>query len=274
MRNLPKKANSKFRYFLLALIAIGITGCSDDDDEVVVTSQATGTINVEDQILSGNFLKVTSVNASTSAWLIVKKVNEDGSFSDIISHPVLIKTATNFYIKLTNTKAKNVELEDGDTLALMLYADDGDGVVEIQGNTAQDMPVMDTAGNVLIETAVITSPSIEIENQEVEESTITFTNVSTAGPGWIVVYNSTSTGSIDENDIIGYTYLMEGDNADVIVSFDDTFTFTPGQTVYTRIHQDNPNDEEFTIIESLWTDGPEIFGFGADPTITEGVIIN
>ena len=277
MRNLPGVANRKLRYFVFVLIAIGFTSCSDDDDDVdVVIPQPTGTINVEDQTLSGNILEVTSVTVSTISWLVVKKVNEDGSFTDIIASPVLIQTGTmnDIDMELKNITADDYEIEDGDTLALMLHADDGDGVFEYQGNVAQDMPIRDAAGNVYTKTLVISSPSIEIEDQDVEDNTITFTNVYTKKTGWIVVYNSTATGTIDINEIIGYSYLEEGDNTDVVVSFDDTFTFTPGQTVFTRIHLDIPDDEEFTFIENFETDWPEIFGFGADPTITESVIIN
>lgn len=275
MRNLSEDAGRYLRYLVFVLIAIGFTSCDDDDDAVVIP-QPTGTINAEDQILSGNIVEVTSVTVSTNSWLVVKKVNEDGSFTDMIADPVLIQTGTrnDFDIELDNTDADDVELEDGDTLVLMLHADDGDGVFEYEGTTGQDMPIRNAAGSVLTETFVISSPSIEIEDQDVEDDSITFTNVSTRNTGWIVVYNSTATGTIDEDDIIGYKYLEEGDNADVVVTFDDTFTFTPGQTVFARIHLDDPDDEEFTYIDDPDTDMPEIFGFGSDPIVGGSLIIN
>ena len=275
MRNLSEDAGRYLRYLVFVLIAIAYTSCDDDDDAIVIPSP-TGTINAEDQILSGNIVEVTSVTVSTNSWLVVKKVNDDDSFTDMIAEPVLIQAGTrnDFDIELDNTDADDVELEDGDTLVLMLHADDGDGVFEYEGNTGQDMPIRNSAGNVVTETFVISSPSFEIEDQDVEDNTITFTNVSTRNTGWIVVYNSTATGTIDEDDIIGYTYLEEGDNADVVVTFDDTFTFTPGQTVFARIHLDDPDDEEFTFIEDEDTDMPEIFGFDADPIVGGSLIIN
>jgi len=276
MRNLNEVAGRYLRYFVFALIAIGFTGCSDDDDNGVVIPQPTGTINAEDQTLSGNVVEVTSVTVSTNSWLVIKKVNDDGSFTDMIAEPLLIQAGTrnDFDIELDNTDAADVDLEDGDTLVLMLHADDGDGVFEYEGNTGQDMPIRNAAGNVVTETFVISSPSFEIEDQDVEDNTITFTNVSTRNTGWIVVYNSTATGTIDEDDIIGYSYLEEGDNADVVVTFDDTFTFTPGQTVFARIHLDDPDDEEFTFIDDEETDWPEFFGFGTDPIVGGSLIIN
>ena len=275
MRNLSEDAGRYLRYLVFAVIAIGLTSCDNDDDAVVIP-QPTGTINVEAQTLSGNTLEVTSVTVSTNSWLVVKKVNEDGSFTDMIADPVLIQAGTrnDIDIELDNTDAADVDLEDGDTLVLMLHADDGDGVFEFEGNTGQDMPIRNAAGNIYSATVVVSSPAIEIEEQDVEDNTITFTNVSTRSTGWIVVYNSTATGTIDEDDIIGYTYLDEGDNADVVVTFDDTFTFTPGQTVFTRIHLDDPDDEEFTYIEDQDTDMPEIFGFGVDPFVGGSLIIN
>lgn len=275
MRNLSEDAGRYLRYLVFVLIAIGFTSCDDDDDAVVIPLP-TGTINAEDQTISGNIVEVTAVTVSTNSWLVVKKVNEDGSFTDMIAEPVLIQAGTrnDFDIELDNTDAADVELEDGDTLVLMLHADDGDGVFEYEGTSGQDMPIRNAAGSVLTETFVISSPSFEIEDQDVEDNTITFTNVTTRNTGWIVVYNSTATGTIDEDDIIGYTYLEEGDNADVVVTFDDTFTFTPGQTVFARIHLDDPDDEEFTFIEDEETDWPEFFGFGANPIITGSLIIN
>src|SRR5690606_9204888 len=94
MRNLREDAGRYLRYFVFALIAIGITGCSDDDDNGVVIPQPTGTINAEDQTLSGNTVEVTSVTVSTNSWLVVKKVNDDGSFTDMIAEPVLIQAGT------------------------------------------------------------------------------------------------------------------------------------------------------------------------------------
>ena len=275
MRNLCEDANQYLRYLVFALIAIGFTSCDDDDDGVVIT-QPTGSINAEDQTLSGNVVEVTSVTVSTNSWLVIKKVNDDGTFTDMIADPVLIQTGTqnNIEIELDNTGATTVVLEDGDNLVLMLHADDGDGVFEFQGTTGQDMLIKNATGNVVTETFLISSPTFEIEDQDVEDGTITFTNVSTQRTGWIVVYNSTATGTIDEEDIVGYAYLEEGDNADVLVTFDDTFTYTAGQTVFARIHLDDPSDEEFTYIEDEETDLPEIFGFGTNPTITDSFIIN
>ncbi|QED38165.1 hypothetical protein FK178_10745 [Antarcticibacterium arcticum] len=276
MRSLSGVTGSYLRNVMFALIALSVTSCRNDDDDNGGVAQPTGTITVEDQTLSGNLLEVSSVTVSTSAWLVVKKVNDDNSFSDMIAEPVLINQGTrnDIEIELDNTNAAAVEIEDGDTLVLMLHADDGDGVFEYQGNTGQDMPIKNAAGNVVTETVVISSPSFEIEDQDVENNTITYTNVSTRRTGWIVVYNSTAAGAIDEDNIIGYTYLEEGNNADVVVTFEDTFTFTPGQTIFSRIHKDDPADEEFTYIDDPDTDMPESFGFGTDTTITGSTIIN
>ena len=277
MRNLSGDAKQYLRYLVFALIAIGFSNCSNDDDvDDVIETQPTGSITVEDQIVSQNMLVVQSVTVSTNSWLVVKKVNDDGSFSSMIAAPLLINEGTrnDIDIELDNTNAADVEIEDGTTLVLLLHTDDGDGVFEFEGDAGQDMPIKNAAGNVLTETVVISSPSFEIEDQDVDNNTITFTNVSTRSAGWIVVYNSTAAGTIDEDDIIGFTYLEEGTNENVIVTFEDSFSFTAGQTIFSRIHKDDPEDGEFTYIEDPETDLPESFGFGTDTTITGSSVIN
>ena len=204
------------------------------------------------------------------------KVNEDNTFSDPIAEPLFLEEGThsNLEIKLDNTNAADVTLEDGDTLVAILHFDDGDGIFEFEGTTGADGTINDANGSAVTEEIIVISPNFTISDQAVVDNTVTFDNVTVQNNGWIVIHNANEDGTINEEEIIGYTYVEAGSTDDVGVTFEEGFTYVPGQTIFSRIYLDDPNDEEFTFETDPATDIPEFFGFGDDTIVTDtGIVI-
>lgn len=267
----------KFSLYLgISALALGFNSCSDDDDGTVDIPDTDASIVANAQFISENTIEVSSVEVDEDAWIVVRKVNEDGSFSDPIADPEFLEEGshTNIIIQLDNSDATDVDLADGDQLVVMLHQDDGDGVFEFEGTTGADALITDANGGGVSATFDISAPSFTVTDQTVAENTITFDNVSSDEGAWIVVHNSDDAGAIDEADIVGYTYVPAGDNTDVVVTFLEDFVYTPGQTLWSRIYMDNPADEDFTFIDDSTTDNPATFGFSEDGTITGSFVIN
>lgn len=245
-------------YVGVLFLCIGLTSCSDDDDNgVIVPPSPTGSIVVEDQVISGNTLVVDQVvvsNTEGDAWLVARHASQTGAI--LAQEPLDERTHTNVELVLDD-EGTGVDLQDGDSVILMLYADDGDGVFD----AADDTLLTDSAGNPIMETVVVSSPSFDIEDQTVQDNSVVITNVNTTRPGWIILYNEIEDGSIDEDDIIGRAYVEAGTTDEVVVPFDDDFTYTPGQNIYSRLHVDDPADELFSFETDPTQDMPENFGF-------------
>lgn len=256
-------------------LTLGVSSCSDDDDGNVVIPETDASITANAQVLSQNTLVVDEVTVDDAAWLVVRKVNDDGSFSDIISDPELLQEGTHsdISIELDNTNASDVMLEDGDSLILLLHKDDGDGIFEFEGDAGADELITDSLGSGIDAQVEVSAPNVTWADQEVMDNSVTFDNISTNQGGWIVLHNADSEG-VFSDDIIGRAYVPAGENSDFTVTFDDDFIFTPGQTIYSRLYLDDPADQEFTYTADGTDDMPESFGFGDDNSVTGSIALN
>lgn len=242
-------------YAGMLFLVIGFSSCSDDDDgDVVVDPDPTGTITVsnDSQVISQNTLVVDGVTANTDVWLVAHLNSASGAI--IGKELVTSESATNVELSLEDTT-----LVDGDTIVLMLHVDNGFGMGDGKFEVANDQPISGAT-----ETVVVNTPEFTISDATVTDNTITFDNVTVADTGWIVVYNGNPNEATSE--IVGYT-LVTGSEDDVTVTFNENYT--DGDPLFARLHIEDQNDEEFTFIDDPTTDIPEIFGFEDDNTIWE-----
>jgi len=276
MKNLMNTFKKFSIYMGISALALGFNSCSDDDDGIIEDPETDASIVANAQFVSDNTIEVSSVEVNSDSWIVVRKVNEDGSFSERIADPEFIEEGShsNIVIELNNSAATDVELEDGDELVVLLHEDDGDGVFEFEGTTGADAIITDTNGAEVNANFVVSAPNFTIADQTVSENTITFDNISTDEGAWIVVHNSDEAGAMVDSEIVGWTYVPAGDNADVVLTFNDGFTYTPGQTLWSQIYMDDPADELFTFIDDPATDMPARFGFNEDGTINGSIVIN
>lgn len=242
-------------------LVTGFTSCSDDDDgDVIVNPDPTGTITVNDdgQVISQNTLVVDEVTANTDVWLVARHTDASG---EIIARELVTDAiATDVELSLEGTT-----LNDGDVVFLMLYADDGFGVGDGQFEEGtDDMPISGVT-----ETVVVSSPDFTISDATVTNNSITFDNVSVADTGWVVVYNGDPNDPASE--IVGFTQVT-GTMDNVTVELNENYM--AGDPLFARLHIEDQDDTTFTYIDDPTTDIPEIFGFEDDNTIWEELGIN
>lgn len=241
-------------YVGVIFLVMGFTSCSDDDDgDVIVNPEPTGTITVDDdgQVISQNTLIVDQVTANTDVWLVARHTDASG---EIIARELLTEDInTNVELSLEGTT-----LNDGDTVFLMLYTDDGFGIGDGQFEEGtDDMPISGAT-----ETVVVSSPDFSISDATVTNNSIIFDNVTVADTGWIVVYNGNPNDATSE--IVGFTQVT-GSTDNVTVEFNENYT--EGDPLFARLHVEDQDDDIFTFIDDQTTDVPEIFGFELDNTI-------
>lgn len=248
-------------YFVLSFFALGLSSCSDDDDLEDIVVEPTGAITVQDQTLTQNILVVERVIVSHNSWLVVRTVSDDNSPDEMIAEPVLLTAGTHddVIVQLDNTDAPEADLEDGDTLAVLLHADDGDG----EFNESLDEPITDNTGNEVMEFVEISSPEVSVVDQELVDNTITLDNVNLQRDGWIVVHSADATGNINEDDIIARTFVTAGSHDNIVVELDEDHNLTSGSDFFIRLHGDDPADQQFTFETDPTTDVAETFGFNA-----------
>lgn len=260
-------------YFALTFFAVGVTSCSNDDDvdDIITEPDATGTITVNDQTLSNNTITVESVTVGQDSWIVARNVGDETDAA-IVSDPIFLEEGTHTNVQLPLTSAADITgAAEGDQIVIMLHEDTGTpGTFDYTGTAGTDDLITTTSGQVVSETVTVTGPSLNAEdNQAVTENNeVTFTSVNTASDGWIVLYGQNEDGSINEDDIIGRQFVEAGTHENLTVAFDEGFVHTPGQTVFPRLHLDDPADQEFTFTADGSEDLPETFGF--DTTTGEG----
>jgi hypothetical protein len=79
--------------------------------------------------------------------------------------------------------------------------------------------------------AAETKPAVKAENQAVSDDSVTIAEVSSQGPGWIVIH-------LDDNGpgaVVGFAPVKDGVNKNVVVKI-DTYTATP--KLYAMLHKD------------------------------------
>lgn len=274
MKRLSMDFSKYLLYFALSFFAVGLTGCSNDDDVQTVTpepDEATGTINADDQTLSNNTINVESVVVGQDSWLVARNMGSETD-AEIVSDPVFLEEGTHTDVELPLTEDANITgAAEGDQIVIMLHEDTGTpGSFDYTGTAGTDDLITTSSGQNVSETITVMAPSLNAEdNQAVTENNeVTFTSVNTASNGWIVLYGQNEDGSINENDIIGRRYVEAGTQENFTVPFNEGYVHTPGSTVYPRLHMDDPADQEFSFTADGDEDLPETYGF--DTTTGEG----
>lgn len=119
-------------------------------------------IYVENQI-PGEEVVVRGAKLSASGYIVVHLANEDGSAGDIVGGTELLTEGTHENVLVSLGGISQV----GDSLIAMLHTDNGDGVVDAEG----DVPVVDGDGNIIMMSFVVEAEVVEETTEEVEGDT-------------------------------------------------------------------------------------------------------
>lgn len=215
---------------------------------VSVEEEAVSTVTANDQDLVNGVVYVETITLEQDGYVVIHASNEAGDgpmVPEIISEPVYLEAGIYSNVGIPLTEDANVE--EGDTLWIMLHADTGEeGVYEFDGNNGLDMPLMD--GDNIVMTSIIInnvtdaamSGTITIGDQPVVDNTITAENIFLDMDGWVVVHatNEAGDGPMVPDIISVPVYLEAGDNPNVAINFADDANVATGDTVWVMLHND------------------------------------
>lgn len=87
-------------------------------------------------------------------------------------------------------------------------------------------------GLVLSATLTWATPSVTVSDQAVKDDTVTISQVTSDGPGWIVIHKEQGGGP---GPVVGYAAVKSGSNSNVVVKI-DSYTATP--KLFAMLHTD------------------------------------
>lgn len=223
-------------------------------DSIMITEvikDATGSLTVNDQILTNHNVTIASITMGQSGYVVIHADNGSNApvVPEIISQPVYLEEGT--YEDVVVPLKETANVDEGDKLWAMLHADTGtEEVYEFDGQNGLDLPII-MDGNIVMESFMITAVemvaitgTLTVEDQALVDNTITVGPITLSEDGWVVVHasNSAMTGPMVPEIISIPVYLEAGTHTDVEITFEDSANLDVGDTVYVMLHDDTGVD--------------------------------
>lgn len=253
MKNVVEKMKTYSLYLGVSAMALGFTACSDDDDGDIIPD-GSASITAEDQTIVSNTLIIGNVDVDDDGWIVVRRGSETG---EIIAEPVFLDDDQTPQTDVEVPLNTDANLEDGETLVVMLYEDNDDNAFD----ETTDFPFTDEMNNNVQATITVSVTENEVfgvNNQVLSQNQIRIDRVTVEEAGWLVARN---TGSEGEAAIVSQPYaLSAGDNTDVVLNLTNSATLSgteEGDDVVLMIHTDD-GDQEYSYDgqsgDQLWID--------------------
>lgn len=245
---------------LITLPIVFFSGCLNDEEDY------TGRITASDQIIVQNSVFVQELAIDHPGWLAIYR-SIGGTPAEMIVKPVYINSRgrfTNNFVPFDST----ANITDGMDLILMLHVDNGElGKFEYNQAGQFDQPV------VVNETTVqdqikINAPFVSVEDQAINDNTITIDEVQSGLRGWVAIYLVDEEGELGE--LAGYAAINQSPAKDIEVELDPSLTIEAGDDLAARLHVNNTDDVSADPNEFNYPDGnddPQAFGFEEDSEI-------
>lgn len=255
------KIKSNYLFTLLAVVGLGFTSCSDDDD-INSVIEPTGDLVVEDQMLENNMLTISNVTMNESGWVVIHRDNEAGGplVPEIISEPKMVAAGDAMDV-MVELKA-GVEVMDGETLWAMLHTDDGViGTYEFNGTNGLDAPIMDANDNIVTKSfkvSVAPMGTLMVEDQVMTNKVVNVSSVSFDRGGYVVIHasNEAGDGPMVPEIISQPVYLEAGDYTNVEIPLTESADVNAGDTVWVMLHTDTGTEEVYEFDGSNGLDMP------------------
>lgn len=242
--NMKMFMQQKFLTLLLVALLVGTLVSCDEDDDDVTAMMPTGTVSVEDQDFTGEMLTIADVTMSDDGWVVIHRDNGGSPMvPEIISVPKMV-SAGNTSDVMVELK-DGVELQDGETLWVMLHNDSGDmGTYEFDGSNGLDLPIEDDMGNIVTKSFtvnVMSEPtgSLSVEDQAVADNKVSISSITLDQPGFVVVHaDNGEDGPVVPAIISEPLFLEAGTHEDVEVTFTEDAGVMTGDTLWAMLHTD------------------------------------
>lgn len=228
----------KKSYLMLIFLATvtGFVSCSDDDDNGPDVIEPTGSVIVDDQTLTDGMITISTVVMSHDGWVVLKRDN-NGSPGTMIGDPLFVEADTHSDLTFD---LSGVQVENGETLWVVLHTDDGDEEFEFTASGDVDGPVMGTGGADVAESFVLTvesANSVSAEDQAPSDTnTLTIGSITLEENGWVIAH-ADADGEIGAA-ISEAEFITAGTQTDVVLQLNEGVTLAPGDVVYIVLHED------------------------------------
>ncbi len=247
--NKHTEKSGKFRWTwaagLLAVFALALTACGPavtpapasptNPPTVAPTNPPTAepavipSVNVADQDIVDGKVVIAKVVSNGAGWLVVH-AQADGKPGPVVGFsPVTDGTNNNVAIEIDVANATPV-------LYAMLHTDAGetgtyefpgpDGPISVDGQVVT--PPFDVTGGL----AAVSGSTVLVADQPLVGDTITVAEVTSEGPGWIVIH---AQADGKPGPVVGYAQVADGVNQDIVVTLDLTKATS---TMYAMLHAD------------------------------------
>lgn len=254
MKNVVRTVKDYSLYLGVSALALGFTACSDDDDGDLIPD-VDARISAEDQTIEGNTLVVSEVEVDDDGFIVVHRGSSSG---EIVAEPYFLDDDLSPFTDVEITINNDANLQNGETLVIMLYEDRNDNDTYDDGVDLPFQDINNTDVSATITISVEQNEVFGVTNQVLSHNQIRIDRVTVDEAGWLVARN---TGSEDDADIVSDpVYLESGENTDIVLNLNDAATLSgteEGDDIVLMIHTDD-GDEEYLYDgetgDQLWVD--------------------
>ncbi len=220
----------------------------------------TSTLTANDQTVMNNSIMV-DVNSNTDGWVVIHRSVADGSGPQVpeIIGKSPIKAGMNTDVEIMFRDGEVIE--DGEKIWPMVHYDTGEiGTYEFDGQSGLDQPVI-TANGILLTSIMVqgSTPSVVVEDQAVENGTLTISEALANNIGFVVLHRDTGSDAPVVPASIGHGQVYIGKNADLQISLDEDETLKSGDKVWAMLHIDNGTIGSYDFDGSAESDDPPVF---------------
>lgn len=188
---------------------------------------ATYRVDVRDQVLDIRNVTVPEVVTAQDGWIVIH-IAEEGAPGTVLGYAP-VQAGTNSRVIVTLDRP----VENGTELFAMLHVDAGEmGTYEFPG---PDAPVV-VDGETVMTPFVVLTPAIRVEDQTVEENSVTIPAVVTARDSWLVIHESNDDGTVKVPDSIGIAPIAPGTTPNVKVELEKNVA--DGAQLWAMLHYD------------------------------------
>ncbi|MCC8361165.1 DUF7282 domain-containing protein [Salinimicrobium sediminilitoris] len=238
------------------ILSLALVSCSDDDDDNPVLLP-TGSIVVDsEEVVEDGMLTINAVSMSNPGWVVIHRDNNGAPMvPEIISVPKMVEenTTSDVVIELKDGE----EVEDGETLWVMLHTDDGViGEYEFNGTNGLDAPITNEAGDIVTESFMVSlANAVTANEQDLVNGVVNVESIKLEQDGYVVIHasNEAGDGPMVPQIISQPVYLEAGEYENVGVPLTDDANVEAGDVLWIMLHNDTGEEQvyEFDGVNDL-----------------------
>lgn len=201
------------------------------EDVTEEPAAVTNSVETADQSLgAGTTVTIPAVSSDTAGWMVIHSENE-GAPGPVLGYTAV--TAGENTDVVVELSAKGLTGK----LFAMLHVDAGvEGEYEFPGD---DVPAKNADDKVVVKPFTVTGNAVTVEDQALENSTVTIDGVLSEGAGWLVIHAEADGAP---GPILGRTAVEAGYTSGVVVEID---TENATEKMFAMLHVDAGTAGEF-----------------------------